>query len=127
MTVQKNNFTKISKGIDSLLWKLKKNEKLVQFLKISFSEPLEPRQRDQPIDDAFNSLRMVDLSIAIYYIIEQGAKFWANGIVYCQKIEYLYDGCVSSALMAIQIIEQTVIKNSDTTQGKFISSILLRK
>ena len=82
---------------------------------------MEPRQRDQPIDDAFNSLRMVNLSIAIYYIIEQGAKFWAYGIVYCQKIEYLYDGFVSSALMAIQIIEQTVIKNSDTTQGKCVS------
>ena len=52
---------------------------------------------------------MINLSIAIYYMIEQGLKFWAYGVVYCQRVEYLYDGFVSSALMVVQIIEQLCI------------------
>ena len=63
---------------------------------------------------------MVNLSIAIYYIIEQALKFWAYGIVYCQKVEYLYDGFVSSALMAVQIIEQLCISGDiHYTEGNF--------
>ena len=67
------------------------------------------------LDEVFTTLRYINLAIAVYYILEQIAKLWAYGIVYCQKIEFLYDGLVSAALITIQIIEQTFITSADNS------------
>ena len=90
------------------------------------SEHLNPHKN--ALDEVFTTLRYINLAIAVYYILEQIAKLWAYGIVYCQKIEFLYDGLVSSALITIQIIEQTFItsadNSADTGKPKRISSAL---
>ena len=78
-----------------------------------FSEHLNPHKN--ALDEVFTTLRYINLAIAVYYILEQIAKLWAYGIVYCQKIEFLYDGLVSSALITIQIIEQTFITSADNS------------
>lgn len=82
------------------------------FLEI-FLEHLNPHKN--ALDEVFTTLRYINLAIAVYYILEQIAKLWAYGIVYCQKIEFLYDGLVSAALITIQIIEQTFITSADNS------------
>jgi len=78
-----------------------------------YPEHLNPHKN--ALDEVFTTLRYINLAIAVYYILEQIAKLWAYGIVYCQKIEFLYDGLVSSALITIQIIEQTFITSADNS------------
>ena len=80
---------------------------------VSISEHLNPHKN--ALDEVFTTLRYINLAIAVYYILEQIAKLWAYGIVYCQKIEFLYDGLVSAALITIQIIEQTFITSADNS------------
>ena len=76
-----------------------------------YLEHLNPHKN--ALDEVFTTLRYINLAIAVYYIVEQMAKLWAYGIVYCQKIEFLYDGLVSAALITIQIIEQYLINSAD--------------
>ena len=80
---------------------------------VLISEHLNPHKN--ALDEVFTTLRYINLAIAVYYILEQIAKLWAYGIVYCQKIEFLYDGLVSAALITIQIIEQTFITSADNS------------
>ena len=55
-------------------------------------------------------------------------QFWAYGMIYCQKLEFLYDGFVATALITIQIIEQTLIKvnhDSSVDTGGLQQKVLL--
>jgi two pore calcium channel protein 2 len=73
-----------------------------------------------PQDDAFDSMRYINCAIAVYYVIEQALKCWAYGIIYCQKIEFLFDGFVSASLITILIIEQTLITESNTHETEWV-------
>ena len=82
-----------------------------------YPERLSPEHtpEQQEATEAIKKLRILNVVISIYYLFEQLAKLWAYGIIYCQKLDFLFDGLVSAALIIIQILLEVEINKDDET------------
>lgn len=67
-----------------------------------------PQRKHQNIDDpgteALKKLRIFNLAISVFYLLEQIMKMWAYGIIFCQRLDFLFDSFVAASLIIIQTL-----------------------
>ncbi|CBY33072.1 unnamed protein product [Oikopleura dioica] len=64
---------------------------------------------------ALKKLRIFNLAISVFYLLEQIMKMWAYGIIFCQRLDFLFDSFVAASLIIIQTLLEIEINKSNVT------------